>query len=209
MQTLYGELPRAVRIDGAEYALRTDFRVALRILCAFEDENLTPFEQQGILLELLYETLPPDAGEAVRLGILFLNCGQEDSGDHEDAQTQTGRIFSFSHDAPLIYAAMQRSHGVDISDAPMHWYRFAALFSDISEDTFFARIVALRRAWQQGTLTPEERRAAHLLRKWMHVPQAPMTEEERAFFDALREGGAQETSVDKHCTEIFTQEGDS
>lgn len=192
MDSLFAPLPRAVEVDGVRYPLHTDFRVALRILAAFEDEGLAAYEQQGIMLSLLYEGRPPpDLTAAARLGILFLNCGKTPAAAEEAASMQTGRLFSFSHDAPLIWAAMQRSHGVDVLDGPMHWYRFAALFADIAEDTFFSRIVALRRAQRLGTLTREQRRCAAQLEGYLRLPEAGaqgQTEETRAFFAALEQG---------------------
>lgn len=189
MNNLYAALPQAVCIEGKQYPLYTDYRVALRVLAAFEDPALTLLEQQGILLALLYGGAPPsNTALAVHLGVLFLNCGRPAP---EQPAGFGPRLFSFTHDASLIYAAIQRSHGVDVLAQPMHWYRFAALFSDIGEDTFFARLVALRAARLAGTLTPQQRAACAQLGHWLALPDnAPLTQEECAFFAALKAGTA-------------------
>lgn len=172
MQNLFCPLPRYVVVQNKRYALNTDYRTALRILAAFEDAELADLEKQGIMLQLLYKTVPPDETEAVRLALLFLNCGE--------TQTQTEDmppLYSFTVDAPLIYAALRKSHGVDVLAEEIHWYRFVALFCDISEDSFFARLLYLRRASREGTLTPEEKRVAAALKNYMHVPQSKTPEE--------------------------------
>lgn len=188
MQTLYAPLPQAVEVDGVRYAVHTDWRTALRMFAALEDEALTEFEQQAVLLRLFYkEALPPDTGEALRLAAKFLRCGQEP----EAGGTGAGEppLYSLTQDAPLIYAAMRRTYGGNILDEPMHWYRFAALFADLSADTFFARVLYLRRGRRRGTLTPEERRIAGELRRYLDLPTArgaQQGEQAREFFAALR-----------------------
>ena len=99
-------------------------------------------------------------------------------------------MYSFSGDGPLIYAAMQKSCGVDLWGPEIHWWRFAALLADIGEDTLFARVVYLRRQRALGRLTPAERRAAAALGTLLDLPgdSAPRGEE-AAFFNCLRKGG--------------------
>lgn len=171
MQSLYRPLPQSVRIGERCYAIRTDYRVALRIFAAFEDEGLAQIEKQGIVLKLLYPEVPTDTDEALRLAFLFLRCGEaEEKQDEGENEPQT-RLYSFTKDAPLICAAIQKSHGVDILAENLHWYRFAALFSDVNENTFFARLVYLRRQRALGKLTREERESAAALGSYMDVPQ--------------------------------------
>lgn len=181
MNPLYAPMPRSVLVDGKEYVLRWDAQTALRILAAFEDDALADVEKQGVMLRLLYPVTPPDLAEAARLAVRFLNCGDKPEG------ADGPRLYSFSHDAAMIYAALRRSHGVDAA-APMHWYQFAALFMDIGADTLFARVVYLRRQRQCGRLTAEERRALAALGETARLPQRATPEERQAqarFFAAL------------------------
>lgn len=181
MNPLYAPLPRSVSVGGREYAIRWDAQTALRILAAFEDDALADVEKQGVMLRLLYPEVPPDAAAAARLAVRFLNCGDEPE------QADGPRLYSFSHDAAMIYAALRRSHGVNAAE-PMHWYQFAALFMDIGADTLFARVVYLRRQRQCGRLTADERRALAALGETARLPARAMPEERRAearFFGAL------------------------
>ena len=87
MNVLIDGLPTAAEIDGAEYELNTDYRVGLQIMTAFEDPDLTGFEKQAVMLQLLYPVVPSDARRAAELAVKFLNCGQEPkrSDDELDA----------------------------------------------------------------------------------------------------------------------------
>ncbi|MEG2037178.1 MAG: Gp15 family bacteriophage protein [Ruthenibacterium sp.] len=70
MHGLDAPLPKEVETGGKRYAINTDWRVALRIFTALEDETLAEFERQAVMLRLLYKrAIPPDAGEAVRLAV--------------------------------------------------------------------------------------------------------------------------------------------
>lgn len=181
MNPLYAPLPRSAVIGGEEYSIRWDAQTALRILAAFEDDALADVEKQGVMLRLFYPVLPPDLSEAARLAVRFLNCGEEPE------RADGPRLYSFSHDAALIYAALKRSHGVD-GAAPMHWYQFAALFMDIGADTLFARVVYLRRQRRMGKLTADERRALAALGETAALPERETPEERAAsarFFAAL------------------------
>ncbi len=184
MQNLFARLPCTAVIDGKSYPLRTDWRTTLRIFAALEDDTLADFEKQGVLLALLYEAVPSNTAEALRIAMLFLNCGKD-----ETAAPDTQPLYNFTKDAPLIYAALQKSHGIDILHTDLHWWQFAALFCDISEDTFFARILYLRRGMQAGRLSPAEKRTAALLGDYMDVPRRNVPDAQTdEFMKLLKEG---------------------
>ena len=52
---MIGYLPNTLVLEGQEFKIRTDYRVALNILCAYNDPDLTPYEKAEVLLECLYE----------------------------------------------------------------------------------------------------------------------------------------------------------
>ena len=59
MNILIDQLPEAVEIDGVEYSINTDYRTAILIMMAFEDEALTAQDKAIIMLRLLYgEDIP-------------------------------------------------------------------------------------------------------------------------------------------------------
>ncbi len=173
MNPLFAPLPRSVRIGTREYPIRWDAHTALRILAAFEDDCLADLEKQAVMLSLFYPEIPQDLEKAAQLAVRFLNCGS-------DAPAPDGpRLYSFVHDAPLIYSAMRRSHGIDASQ-PMHWYTFTALFFDIGPDTLFMQIVALRQKQAAGTLSPDERRLLSRLGAAAVLPQHETPQEKAA-----------------------------
>lgn len=116
MNILVEQLPSAIEIDGQEWPINTDFRACLRVIMAFEDVELTTQEKQVVLLENLYPSLPSNVPEAFRLGIKFLNNGEE----VEEATSEINpalRLYSFSQDANFIFSAFRQTHGIDLETA--------------------------------------------------------------------------------------------
>jgi hypothetical protein len=183
-------LPSAVAIDGQEYDLNTDFRACLRVILAFEDEGLTGYEKQMILLANLYPQPPHDIAKALELGLRFLDGGKESVEGEIDASP---RLYSFAKDAGYIFSAFRQTHGIDLETAALHWWAFLALFMDLGENTTFCQLVSLRKRVWTGKASKDERAAAHEIGEVFEVPQPDTRtgeekEREAAFMRQL-EGG--------------------
>lgn len=139
----------------------------MRIILAFEDEELTPQEKQVILLSMLYPIIPPDAQEAIKKANLFLSGGRI----NEEDESEPMRLYSFSKDANFIYAAFKQTHGVDLQTAKLHWWQFLALFMDLGQDTTFCQLVGLRKRLRTGKATKEERAAAREMGEMIDLPE--------------------------------------
>lgn len=157
MNPLIQKLPTAVKVDGLRYEINSDFRNCLKIITAFEDSELLPQEKQLIMLKLLFgDNIPPDLEQACRVGVKFLNCGEEIEESKESAAFG-GRLYSFEKDARFIFTAINQTHGIDLESIDyMHWWKFCWLFMDLKEDCFFSRMIYLRQQKRKGKLTPEE-----------------------------------------------------
>jgi hypothetical protein len=166
MNLLTDALPGAVTIDNTEYQVRSHFRDCLRIMMAFEDNELSAHEKQIILLQALYSVLPDDIEAAIKAANWFLNGGRD-----SDEEFDGLRLFSFSRDANLIYAAFRQTHGIDLSTAQLHWWEFLALFMDLGSETTFCQLVALRKRVKTGKASKEEKQTAQELGEAFDVPQ--------------------------------------
>lgn len=169
MSILTDQLPTAIEIGGREYEIDTDFRTCLRVIMAFEDPELAVVEKQAVLVTNLYPVPPPDFETAYREGVRFLNLGKHaEEGDGDDPGP---RLYSFSQDAGLIFAAFRQTHGLDLSTAKLHWWVFQSLFMDLGGDTAFCNLVSLRRRVKTGKATKEERQAARDLGEVFDLPE--------------------------------------
>ena len=187
MNLLIEELPEAVEIDGIEYPINTDFRACLRVISAYEDNDLTAYEKHAILLANLYPKPPHDMAKAIEQAIKFLNGGSTTNDDEIGAAL---RLYSFKQDAGLIFAAFKQTHGIDLLDTEyLHWWKFLALFSDLGTETTFCNLVSLRKRVKTGKASKEERAAARELGERFDVPEidnrTPDEKEQEAEFMRL------------------------
>lgn len=194
MNLLVDELPESVTVDGREFAINSDFRACLKTILAFEDPELTAGEKQAILLRNFYaKVVPENLQDAYDVAIWFLDGGEDDQGRKQDEVQDSPRLYSFSGDASLIYAAMRQTHGIDLSHTELHWWQFLALFSDLGQDTAFCNLVSLRKRVKNGTASKEERKAAREMGSAFEVPEIDdrtleEKEAENEFFRLLDKG---------------------
>lgn len=176
MNVLIDGLPTAVEIDGQEYELNTDYRVGLQIMTAFEDPDLTGFEKQVVMLQLLYPVVPSNAHRAAELAVKFLNCGQEPK--QSDEEPDATRYYSWSQDSRYIMSAIEQAYHIDLSQAKMHWWRFSYMFLDLHENCFFSRLIYLRKQKAKGKLTKEEKEWYYSMREIVDLPEVYTSEEQ-------------------------------
>ena len=189
MNTLIDKFPTKALIDGKVYELNTDFRNCLKIILAFEDDELLDFEKAEIMLKNLYgENIPKNTDEAIRKAIYFLDCGEEDEEKKVGTSNST-RLYSFTKDAKYIYSAIKQTHGIDLESIEyLHWWKFVYLFLDLNPECFFCKIIDLRNKKKKGKLSKEERRLYIQLYDILELNDKPkFTEEEQKEIDEFME----------------------
>ena len=198
MNILIDELPTKIEVNNKIYAINANFRNCLKIMEAFEDDELTDMEKYYVMLDLLYEEMPSqeDIEVAIEKAIKFLDGwnskavekAKEDNELLED--TKDLRLYSFSKDAKYIYSAMQQTHKIDLEKVDfMHWWKFLCLFLDLNRECYFSQMIYLRRQKQKGKLTDEERRTYYEMREILDLNYVPETEREKSEFEILLEAG--------------------
>ena len=176
---LVSSLPSHVDVGGTQHEMNVDFRSALLVILAFEDDELTIAEKTTVMLGNLFVEMPVDLQAALQKAQWFLNAGKDN--DDVDSGPKT---YSFSHDADLIYAAFMQTHGIDLSKSSMHWWKFLALFMDLGANTTFCSLVGLRLRVANGTATKEEVKMARGMGDMFEIPQPDTrTAEEKAMAD--------------------------
>lgn len=189
MNNLIDKFPTKALIDGKVYELNTDFRNCLKIILAFEDDELLDFEKAEIMLRNLYgENIPKNTDEAIRKAIYFLDCGEEDEEKKVGTSNST-RLYSFTKDAKYIYSAIKQTHGIDLESIEyLHWWKFVYLFLDLNPECFFCKIIDLRNKKKKGKLSKEEKRLYIQLYDILELNDKPkFTEEEQKEIDEFME----------------------
>ena len=123
-ELLTGNLPVSFLIGGREYAISSDFRAMLRLEEIFSSEELTDEEKAERALKLFYGCIPEPLEEAVERLCYFWGCGRQEKKKHgkaAGADFYQPPIYSFTHDAGLIYGAFLTQYGIDLSRKSLHW----------------------------------------------------------------------------------------
>jgi len=180
MNLLIDKFPKSVEVGGKKYDIETDFRACLKIMLAFEDQDLTDLEKRLIMISRIYKGTPPDSPEAFEKAIWFLNCGKINNSEESD----NTRLYSFEKDAEYIYSGIRQTHGIDLESVDyMHWWKFTILFMSIDETCFFNKLVALRSKKLKGKLSKEESIYCNEIHEIIELPQIVSSEEAVALDD--------------------------
>lgn len=135
-------LPTSIEINGIEYKIRTDFRAILDILIACEDPDLTDYEKQEVMCDILYvasESIPlSDYQEACEKASEFIDCGSSAEGK------KSPRLIDWEQDAGIIVPAVNKVAGKEIRALEyMHWWTFLSFFMEIG-DGLFSQVLSIR-----------------------------------------------------------------
>ena len=192
MNALLNKFPTKIRIDNIDYEINSDYRNCLKIILAFEDDELTVEEQYYIMLSLLYKKMPENIELAIEKAILFLNCGKE----YEVSESR--RTYSFSKDSEYIYSAMNQTHNIDLESIEyLHWWKFVFLFMDVDKDCTFSYITSLRYKKNNGKLDSYDKKIWIEMREIVDLDYSIEDEEESEFMKLLN-GGDADAQVMEH-----------
>ena len=156
MNILLQDLPRTVLSEGRPVRIHSDYLPCLRSIMAFEDNELATQEKLLVVINNLFDEGVSITEDLIYNAVIFLNGG-DDKGEEG---IYAPRVYSFSKDANLIYAAFRQTHDIDLRKTRLHWWEFIALFMDLGSETTFCQIVGLRKRLKDGTALPEERKMA-------------------------------------------------
>lgn len=153
MNRLTSKAPDYVVINNAQYPINTNFRDCIHTIIALSNKKLSNSEKFEIILWNAYDDyvivpgLELEFAEAA-LNFLSLNNMKE--------KTVHEKLIDFEIDAENIYAAFLKS-GYDLDQIDdMHWWKWMAIFSEVSECTE-TRLIYLRSQKNKGKLSKEER----------------------------------------------------
>lgn len=181
---MVGDLPVSLELSGKPYAIRTDYRDILRIILAFGDPNLSPEHQVFVCLKVLYkrfQDIPEDQyPEAYAKAVQFIDYGQTDG-----TPKHSPRTMDWEQDERLIFAAINRTAGVEVRSVPyMHWWTFMGFFSEIGECAF-TQIQSLRYKKAKGKKLEKQEREYWNTNKSTCEIRAKLTAEEQEAKDRL------------------------
>lgn len=184
MNVLTDKFPTKIKVNNKILNINSDFRNCIKIIEAFEDEDLLDEEKYLILIKRLYidEVEDDCLQEAIIKGIKFLDLGEENKNNEENVK----RLYSFTKDDNYIYTGIRQSHNIDLNSIDyLHWWNFVYLFLDIGQDCMFNQLIYYRKRKNEGKLTKEERKVYISMRKILDLDYEEDDDEDDEFMQKL------------------------
>ena len=184
MNIIIQGLPEMVEINGVKYPISCDFRTGMKF-DEILDSDISDVQKLLRTLRLYYpKKIPTDIHAAIDKVIWFYRCGKEEPKKEERERYKRRNskepAYSFTQDAPYIYAAFKEQYGIDLmTEEKLHWWKFMALFESLSEDTKMAQIMYFRKANVSG-MSRDRRAYVNEMKKLYKLNQGKkLTLEER------------------------------
>ena len=136
---MIGLLPTSLEIDGEQYEINSDFRIALLIFEAYADKELIYCEKAAVCLNCLYKEVPKNVEEALKKALWFL-----DGGDMPKSKRQPKPLINWDQDEGIIFPALNKVAGKEIREIDyMHWWTVLGLFNEIGEG-LYSNVINIR-----------------------------------------------------------------
>lgn len=186
---MIGQLPKTLKIKDVEMAIRSDFRVALLILQAYNDPELSDQEKAVIMLECLYENyeqLPPgEYQEAINQAVWFLDGGG--TTDPNSKHQQSKRVMDWEQDEQIIFSAVNKVAGYETrSKDYIHWWTFLGYFNEIGEG-LLSTVINIRQKKNKGKKLEKYEQEFYRENKNLIDLKVKYTAEEQKEIDRLNE----------------------
>lgn len=156
-------LPVTIELQGKSYDIRTDFRVALDIISALNDVELTDTDRALTIIEILYvnwQEIPYKAyKEALVKALEFINIGKTETDKKRSPQP---KLMDWEQDFNYIVSPINRILGYDCRGKEyLHWWTFYGAFCEIGECSF-SNIVSIRNKRIKGKKLDETEKEYYL-----------------------------------------------
>ena len=165
--------------------IRTDFRESIKFELLMQDKTIEDDKKIRMILNLYYYN--PENIEDVKKAleeIVWFYKGRDKienkiSGRNENNNKK--QIYSYEFDAEYIYSAFMQQYKIDLNSIKyLHWWKFRALFTNLSEDVLFSKIMQYR-AVELSSIKDKEMKKFYKKMKRIYALPDMRTEEEKEF----------------------------
>ena len=175
---MIGCLPEALRINGKEIPINTDFRRVLVVLEAFNDPDLTNSEKAYIMVDSIIgvDRLSRDEiPEAVKQCNWFIDGGHDYSEDPPSHR----KLMDWEQDEQMIFSAVNDVARTETRSQPyIHWWTFLGYFNEIHEG-LFSQVLLIRQKKSKGKKLDKTEQDFYRQHKSLVDIKKKLTEEEK------------------------------
>lgn len=174
--------------------IKTDFRLFILFELLMQDKEIGHEDKIALALNLFFDEPPQDFKKAIEGILYFYTKGKSQKEDKKENEKikkkdekRQKKIYSYEHDADLIYVAFLDQYGIDLNDIEyLHWFKFKAMFEGLKSDNKIVEVMGYRAIDLDKIKDKEERKRYRKLQKEWALPDDRTEEEkERDFADAF------------------------
>ena len=177
---MIGILPESLEIDGVEYKIRSDYRVALLIFKAYRDNKLSDYEKSMVCLKCLFQEMPKNLNKALEKAVWFL-----DGGDMPKSKQAPSPMMDWEQDQYIIFPALNKVAGYEIRSVKyLHWWSLLGLFQGIDEG-LYSQVMNIRAKKIKGKKLEKWERDFYIEHRELIDIKHKLTAEEQAELDFI------------------------
>lgn len=178
---MIGLLPKSLNIDGKDYEINSEYRVALLIFQAYSDPELNDIEKSRVCIECLYKDIPKDLNKALVKAMWFL-----DGGNTPKSKQAPKRILDWEQDESIIFPAINKVAGKEVRSVDyMHWWTFLGMFGEIG-DGLYSQVMNIRaKKAKHKKLDDSEKQFYREHKELIDLAYKPTTQEEQQDLDFI------------------------
>lgn len=130
--------PEYMTIQGKDYKINTDYRVALACFRAINDTEIDDISRMLAVVSLLLgKDFPIDlVDEAIDKCAIYLRCGKTKNSENID--------MDYEQDKSRIMASFMSCYHLDINKENIHWWAYNDLIEGFTEEEILSRVRNLR-----------------------------------------------------------------
>ena len=123
--------PQFVEVNGRQYKINKDFRVAIECNRIAEDKTIGDLERAlGVICTLFGQDAldnPQDYEKLLKMAKKYLSCGIEDIPVRDQKKDM-----DFIQDYSYIKTSFRSDYGIKLDEENMHWWEFMDLMNGLS-----------------------------------------------------------------------------
>ena len=177
---MIGVLPTSLSVDGKDYPINSDYRIALLIFEAYNDPELTQQEKSRVCIECLYKEIPRNFSEALKQAVWFL-----DGGNMPKPEKAPKKLMDWEQDESIIFPDINKVAGYETRSVDyLHWWTFLGFFNEIGEG-LFAQVMHIRSKKAKGKKLEKWEKEFYREHREMIDLKNKLTAEEQAEVDFI------------------------
>jgi hypothetical protein len=147
---IVNKLPYYTYFKNKKYEINTDYRLIINFEINWQETQ----NKKSVIIKTLQEFYPAFfeivkddlLKEAIEFFKWFYLCGEDLKEKENKLQRRKKNIryYDYNVDAQRIFSAFMQDYKIDLTKKFLHWWKFKAMFDNLSENTKFQKVVGYR-----------------------------------------------------------------